>query len=196
MTLDRTSTAFSTTLMIAALAFGVASARAETKGQPAPAAAPVGTEPQNTSAAYGDWTVRCQKVNDAAPRICELEQTLQMQNQQGQANPVAQIALGRPSAKEPLKLVVTLVPNVSFPSSVKLAVDDKDTQPVDLPWLRCLPGGCAAATEFKDDDAKRWKAQTATGRLIFKDGAGHEQSWPFSYRGFAQAMDGLSKVAP
>jgi invasion protein IalB len=180
--------------VIALIAAPLGGAFAENK--PAPAASPpVSSEPQNTAASYGDWTVRCQRTGDGAqaPRLCDMEQTLQMQNQQGQQSPVAQIALGRASPKDPIKLVVTLPTNVSFPSSVKFTIDDKDNQPIELAWLRCLPGGCYAAADFKDDDAKRWKAQAGNGRLQFKDGAGRDQAWPFSFRGFAQAMDGLGK---
>jgi len=180
---------------VLALVLTCGAVHAETKPTPAaPAApAPVSAEPQNTSASYGDWTVHCQRANDTAPRVCELEQSLQVQ---GQQSPIAQIAVGRPSFKDPMKIVVTLPSFVSFPSTVKLALDEKDTQPVELTWRKCMPGGCAADTDFKDEDIKKWKTQTANGRLQFKDGNGREEILPFSFRGFAQAMDGLAKSAP
>jgi invasion protein IalB len=188
---NRSSLAIPAVAAIAVLALPLAAARAETKAPP-----PVSAEPQNTAAAYDNWILRCQRVGDSGPRICDVDETLQTQTQQGQQSPVALIVVGRPSPKDPLRLVVTLPANVSFPSSVKLAIDDKDTQPIELSWNRCVPGGCSAATEFKDDSMKRWRAQSGEGRLQFKDGAGREQSWPFSFRGFAQAMDGLAKTAP
>jgi len=165
---------------------------------PAPAAASapqVGTEPQVTAASYGDWTVRCQRVGDGAQsvRMCEIDQSMVVQ---GQQTPIAAIAVGRPGVKDPLHVTVQFLNNVSFPSSVKLSVDDKDTQPIDVPWLRCLPGGCIATLELKDDDIKRWKAQTGNGRMLIKTGDGHDLPIPFSFRGFAQAMDGLAKTAP
>ncbi len=180
-----------TALTGAAIAFLAVAAQAETK--PAAPPPPISAEPQNTTAAYGDWVVHCLRANESAPRSCELEYMLQMQNQQGQQSTVAQIALGRPTPKDPYKLVVTLVPSVSFPSSVKLSIDEKDTQPVDVAWLRCTPSACYAMGDFKEDDLKRWKAQTGAGRLTFKDATGKEQSWQFSFRGFAQALDGLAK---
>jgi len=172
-------------------------AQAETKTAPAAAApAPaVGSEPQNTAASYGDWTVRCQRVGDGAQsqRMCEIDQSMVVQGQQA---PIAAIAVGRPGVKDPLHVTVQLPTNISFPSSVKLSIDDKDTQPIDVPWLRCLPGGCVATVELKEEDIKRWKTQTGNGRMMFKDGAGRELPLPFSFRGFAQAMDGLAKTAP
>lgn len=162
--------------------------------KPAAPPAPVSNEPQNTMAAYSDWIVHCARSDAAAQRSCELEQPLQAQTQQGQPTTIAQIALGRPSPKDPFKLVVTVLPSVSFPGTLKLSIDDKDTQPIDLQWLRCAPGGCIAAGDMKDDDIKRWKTQTGKGRIQFKDATGHDQLWPFSFLGFSQAMDGLAKA--
>ena len=46
------------------------------------AAPPVSTEPQNTSATYGDWILRCARGQDGV-RVCELDQPFQAQGQQG-----------------------------------------------------------------------------------------------------------------
>lgn len=181
---------------VAAFTFALTALQAQADTKTAtPPAPPVPSEPQNTAATYGDWTVRCQRANDSAPRICELQQALQVQTQQGQATTIAQIVVGRLSPKDPLKLIVTVLPSVSFPSSLKMAIDEKDTQPVDLPWLKCTPSGCIATADFKDDDIKRWKTQTAGGQIRFKDATGRDQVWRFSFAGFAQALDGLSKMS-
>ena len=171
------------------IAISIAGAQAQTKDA---APAPVGSEPQTTSATYGDWVLRCSRNGDAptAPRICEIVQSFQIQGQQGL---YAQLAIGRVSPKDPLKITVVMQPNISFPSSIKLSIDEKDTQSIELVWRRCLPGGCFADAEVKDDDMKRWKAQTGNGRLLFKDGAGHDVPLPFSFRGLPQALDGLAK---
>ena len=178
-------------------------AHAETKAPAAapaatPAPPPVGNEPQNTAATYGDWTVRCQRVGDGAQsvRMCEINQPIVAQVQQGQQGPIAVVAVGRPGVKDPLHVTVQFLVNVTFPSTVKLFSDDKDTQPVDAPWVRCIPGGCIATVELKDDDVKRWKAQTGAGHIVIKTADGRDVPLPFSFRGFAQAMDGLAKTAP
>jgi invasion protein IalB len=157
------------------------------------AAPPVGAEPQNTSATYGDWILRCSKAPEgsAVSRVCEIVQSFQLQGQQGL---FAQLAIGRLSSKDPLHLTLVMQPNVSFPSTVKLSVDEKDTQPVELIWHKCVgAAGCFADADFKDDAMKRWKAQTGTGRLQFKDGSGRDLTIPFSFRGLPQALDGLAK---
>jgi invasion protein IalB len=82
---------------------------------------------------------------------------------------------------------------VTFPSSVRLAVDAKDAQPSDLAWRRCVPGGCVADNEVKEDIVRRWRQQTASGQLRFKEGDGRDVVMPFSFRGLAQALDALPK---
>jgi invasion protein IalB len=77
---------------------------------------------------------------------------------------------------------------------VRVAADDKDPQPLELSWRRCVPGGCFAETELKDDVLKRYRAQTANGKMQFKDAAGREVPLPFSFRGLPQALDGLAKA--
>jgi invasion protein IalB len=191
MKLVRPEPLFRLAAAIALIAAPLGSAIAENK--PAPAPAPISAEPQNTSAAYADWTVRCQRSADGAQRVCQLEQSLQANPQQGQPTTIAQIVVGRVNAKDPYKLIVTVVPSVSFPSSLKVSVDEKDAQPLDLPWLRCTAGGCIATADLKEDDLKRWRSQSGRGQLQFKDATGQMQTWPFSFRGFAQAMDGLGK---
>ena len=124
---------------IAATAFAIATASfagaqaADTSTTP-----PVGPEPQNTSATYGDWILRCSRTGEAdkAVRVCEVMLPFQLQGQQG---PFAQLAIGRVNPKDPLHITFIMSPNVAFPSDVKLMTDEKDAQPLELTWKRCLP---------------------------------------------------------
>jgi invasion protein IalB len=172
---------------IAVSAFAIAVGSAAALAADAPP--PVSAEPQNTSATYGDWTLRCSRTGDAA-RVCEVALAFQVQGQQG---PFAQLAIGRVTAKDPLHITFQVIPNIAFPSNVKLTTDDKDAQPVDLNWATCIPAGCRADGEFKDDQLKRWKALAAPGKLQFKDSTGREIAVPVSNRGLAQALDALPK---
>jgi invasion protein IalB len=175
-------------IFMTASAFGADAADKDTAAPP-----PVSAEPQNTSATYGDWILNCSKAPDgmAVQRVCEIVQSFQVQGQQGV---FARLAIGRVSPKDPLHITLVMQPDVSFPSNVKLAVDDKDTQPVELIWHKCLgAAGCFADADFKDDAMKRWKAQTGMGRLQFKDGMGRDLTISFSFRGLPQALDGLAK---
>ena len=154
------------------------------------AAAPVSNEPTTTTASYGDWVLRCQKIEQAGlpPRVCEVAQSVQLQ---GQTAPIAQIAIGAPP-KEGTRLTILLPNSVSFPSSVKVSTGEKDSFGIDLSWKRCLPGGCFAEAAPKDDILRNWRTQES-GHITFTDGTGRDVKLPFSLRGLAPALDALAK---
>jgi invasion protein IalB len=157
----------------------------------APAAsAKVSAEPNTTIASYGDWVLRCQRVEaeGKTTRVCEAAEAIQIQ---GQAAPIAQLAIGRLSPGEPLRITVVVPPAVTFPSSVR--VDAKNGAPVTLEWRRCLPGGCFADAVLKDDVLARWRGLSDAGQLTFKDAAGKDVTLPLSFRGLSQALDALAK---
>lgn len=182
-------------IRIAATAFAMSSASiaglhaADTATPP-----PVSAEPQNTSATYGDWILRCSRSGDGpqAVRVCEIAQSFQI-NVQGQQTPFGQLAIGRANAKDPLHITFIASPNVAFPSDVRLMTDDKDAQPVVLNWSTCIPAYCRADGEFKDDQQKRWKALAAGGHVVFKQSGGQVTPIAVSVRGLAQALDALAK---
>jgi invasion protein IalB len=83
--------------------------------------------------------------------------------------------------------------NITFPSTVRLGIDEKDPQAFDLQWVRCLPAACFATALPKDDLLKRWRAQTGAGRLTFKDARGQDVVLPISFNGLAPGLDALAK---
>jgi len=181
---------------LAAAGFAIAATLAH--GAPAQNAAsappPVSAEPQATSATYGNWVLRCTNAGTGAQaqHVCEVVQSFQIQGQQGLSAALAIGRIGGP--KEPLRVTFIMFPNVGFPSTVKLALDDKDPAPVELAWLRCTPSGCVAEGAFKDDELKRWRIGTGNGQLRFKDAGSHDVTWPVSLQGLPQALDGLAKT--
>jgi invasion protein IalB len=174
---------------IAASAFALAIAASTATAADAPP--PVSAEPQNTSATYGDWILRCSRATDGT-HVCEVMQPFQVQAQ-GQQAPFGQLAIGRLGGKDPMHVTFIMSPNVSFPSDVRLMTDEKDPQPVVLNWSSCVPATCRSDGEFKDDQLKRWKALTANGRLVFKAAGGQVFPITVSVRGLAQALDALGK---
>jgi invasion protein IalB len=169
-----------------------APAPAATAPAAASSAAPsVPTEPSTTTASFGDWVLRCQRLGDgeAGSRICEVAQAMQAQ---GQKTPFVQIAIGRPAAGEPLRVTLVLLPDLSFPSSAQV-VGDGNGPVLDLPWRRCLPGGCFADAVARDDVLKRWRGLTEPGRIVVKSASGREVAIPLSFRGLAPALDALAK---
>lgn len=159
---------------------------------PAPAAQAVPTEPSVTTASFGDWTLRCQRVDDngKTSRICEVAQMMQAQ---GQQTPIAQVALGRMAAGEPLRITAVMPVSVSFPSSVQITLGDKDAKPVELVWKRCVPAGCFAEAVPGDDLLRQWRKASEAGRIVFKDAAGRDLALPLSARGLDPALEALAK---
>lgn len=154
----------------------------------APLAAAAQTAPQRTSATYEDWTVQCEIVAGPPPhKICELVQVGQAQGQT-----VSRVAIGRVAKSDPFKIVVQLPVNLWLPTGVKIQLDDKDPG-LATPFKRCVPAGCFADLEIKDDVVRRLRAATGSGKISFKNGAQQDASVPLSFKGFTQAFDALAK---
>jgi invasion protein IalB len=178
----------------------IASAAAQTPspGSSNPAQKPeapvqrVMSDPNAKYATYGDWRLQCQSIGapPARQRGCEIVQTIL----KDKAAPFAQIGLGKPTSTKPVHVTIRLPVNVSFPSSVRIAVDEKDTQPFELAWRRCEPAGCFASMPLKDDVMEHWRGlNQPSGRITFKNAAGHDFIIPMSFHGLAQALDALAK---
>jgi invasion protein IalB len=114
---------------------------------------------------------------------------------QGQQLPIAKLAVSKVKQPPANQLTVVLPPNIMLKSGPRVGVDEKDTQAVELEWVRCLPGGCFANGELKDDVLAKWRVLSERGRLEFKDGAGRSLVVPFSFRGLEAAYDALAKEA-
>jgi invasion protein IalB len=180
------STALSAIALVGALGTVALAQAPATPGPPAS----ISSEPQVTTAAYADWIVRCQRTNDApqAARQCEVAQTVQAQQVT-----ILQMGFARTNAKQPFQLVVILPVNVSFPSAVRVSVNDNDASSVELKWRNCTAIGCVAEANITDNILRQWRAQTERGRVQIKDASGGDVTIPFSFRGLAQALDALAK---
>jgi invasion protein IalB len=150
----------------------------------------VEAEPQSTSATFGDWVLRCNRMNtgDQVQRFCEVAQTIIVQGQQA---PVAELAVGRLKKSEPLRVTVVLPVNVTFPSAPLVNLDGQPS--LELTWKRCLPNGCFADATPKDEVFRAWRAARSAGRIETKDAFGRNVVVAVSFRGLAQALDALNK---
>jgi invasion protein IalB len=153
-------------------------------------AAPADQNPQRTTATYGDWVLRCEVTAGPPPqKNCDMEQLAQVQ---GQAQPISRVAIPLPPKGEPAKLFVQLPINVSFMAPVKIVADGKDPG-ITTPFRRCVPAGCFAELELKDDLQKKFRAAAEPGKIMFKDAADRDVAIPLSFKGFAQAFEALLK---
>jgi invasion protein IalB len=151
---------------------------------------PVEAEPQSTSATFGDWVMRCSRVEtgEQTQRACEVAQTIIIQGQQA---PVAELAIGRIKKTDPLRVTIVLPVNVAFPSAPKVNLDGQPS--LELTWRRCLPNGCFADASPKEEIFRSWRAARTTGRIETADAFGRNVVVTISFRGLSQALDALSK---
>ena len=186
------------TLMLAGSLLGVQAAGAS-QGQAQAQAPPQTTVKPSapdtgadmTTATFGDWLLRCRQTEAGKPgKSCEVVQTVMVQ---GQNAPFAQLAFGRLAPADPLFFTAVVPTNVAFPSALKVALDEKDTQPVEVAWTRCLPGGCFASLAVPAEVLTRWRTRDEGGRITFKNGAGQDMGVAISFRGLGRALDALAK---
>jgi invasion protein IalB len=146
--------------------------------------------PQSTTATYANWVVQCQTRTGQTPeKVCEMAQVTQMQNNNA---PFSRVAVAQPVKGQPVRLIVQVPVNASFAETVKIQTGDSDPG-IAAPFARCVPGGCFAEFDLKDDMLKKFRASSATGKLTFADAGGHDVAVPVSFSGFAQAFDALAK---
>ena len=82
-------------------------------------------------------------------------------------------------------------PNITFPSMLRVAIDEKDPKPVDVAWTRCLPGGCFASLAMSDEVLTRW-AQAEGGRISSRTEPARIDGRHF-LPGLARALDALAE---
>ena len=154
----------------------------------AAAVADPGCAQENTTATYEDWVLRC--ANNAGPppqKICDMEQMTQVQ---GNNTPLSRVAIARPAKGQPLKFIVQLPVNISIASGIKLYIDDKDAG-ISSPFTRCVPAGCFATVDVKDDVVTKIRAASGRGKIVFKNATDQEVILPLSFKGFGHALDAL-----
>ncbi len=182
---------------------GFAASQAAAAETQAPAADPAA--PSVTTATYGSWTLRCiaadkegqtkqaaAATNDGkSAKTCEVIQTVQVQ---GQAQPVAQVALGHVGTDPVLVMTAVLPSNISIPGSVRVVTDFKEGSDnkagFDMAWTRCAGGACFA-TAKPDADSLTKMRSAKTGSIAFIDAAGRTLAVPLSWAGLTQALNAL-----
>lgn len=157
-----------------------------------PAAPPADPAPEQTTASYGDWTLRCNRRIDLTPprRFCEMALIVQ---KPGEASAQGQVAVGRVARNEPLKVTAVLPPNVAFKTAPKLVTDGKDAVSIELAWTRCLSGACYSDAPLSEEALSKLRSRTEAGRIDYRDGTDRGASLPVSFRGFSQALDALAR---
>jgi invasion protein IalB len=161
--------------------------------QPAPSVqATPSNEPQRTTATYDDWIIQCQtQTGPPLHKLCEMTQVAQVEAQ-GKSQPFSRVIIPRPAKDQPSTLVVQVPVNVSFSTNVRVQSSDGD-QGLAASFARCVPDGCFADFEIKDEALKKFRSASATGKVSFTDAGGRGLSVPLSFKGFGNAYDALMK---
>jgi invasion protein IalB len=161
-----------------------------TQQVPQTTAVPSAQTPQRTTATYEAWVLRCDIQPGPPPqKNCEVAQVAQVP---GQPNPISRVAIGRPVNAEAAWLQIQLPVNASFAVGVRVQTDDKDPGML-VPFRRCIPAGCFAEAELREDSLKRFGASVDAGKMTFKDAGERDTVIPLSFKGFGQAYDALLK---
>jgi invasion protein IalB len=111
---------------------------------------------------------------------------------QGKTQPFSRAVVPHPAKDQPVRLVVQLPVNVTFSTNVRVQISDGD-QGLALPFARCVPDGCFADFEIKEDTLKKFRSASTGGKLSFADASGRGISIPLSFNGFSKAYDALTK---
>jgi len=154
---------------------------AEKSAQPA-------SEPVQTTATYGDWTVRCRAIAQKSDKLCEMIQVIPAPNKQGS---IANLAVGRVPGEDTVRLVIQLPIGVHLPSDVSMKVGEDAV--ASAQFQSCFPNFCLARADLDDAAMKRMKA-SGTMTVSFKDRAEREATIKVSLKGFTAAHDATFKA--
>lgn len=153
----------------------------------------VASAQQSTSATYSDWVLQC--VNSGSPpkKICDIAQVTQVR---GKNIKFSRVAIESAPKGKPEKLTIQLPVNVSVRDPIEIQIPGTPSSTLSGTFDRCVPVGCFASVQLRDDILKKLNANEGTGKVTFKDAAGRELAFPLSFKGFHQAFDALSKMGP
>jgi invasion protein IalB len=145
---------------------------------------------ERTSASYEDWVLQCEVQPGPPPRkACDIAQVTQMQ---GNNIPLSRIAVPRAEKGQPAKLTAQVPVNIQLSANIRIQVSDADPG-LTVPFNTCVPAGCFAEFELKDDAIRKFRAATGSGKLTYKTTNGQPAVIPVSFKGFGRAFDALAK---
>jgi len=144
---------------------------------------------ERTSASFDDWVLQCEtQAGPPARKVCEIAQVAKMQ---GRDVPLSRVALAHPEKGQPAKLTAQVPVNIQLAGNIRLQASDADPG-LTVPFHTCVPAGCFAEFELKDDAIRKFRA-AAAGKLTYKATNGQPVAIPVSFKGFARAFDALAK---
>jgi invasion protein IalB len=92
--------------------------------------------------------LRCETIAEQVKRVCEVALVM---TAQGQSNPIAQVAIGKPVPNESRRLTLVLPSNIAIGTKPEVTLAKAGTAPIGLTWQRCVPGACFASAPLADE---------------------------------------------
>ncbi|AQZ50551.1 invasion associated locus B family protein [Martelella mediterranea] len=173
----------------------------------------------DTTVSYGDWSQHCmlvqvQKQGEQTPgapqRICEVTQTLNVQQEGGQVQRLLTIAVGKLPDSDNQRIVVQTPSNVALRAGVKMTLSDEppaapskggavsadeaaaEGTDILLTYLTCAQV-CVAEKELSGAQVEALK-QTVSASVTFDMTSGQTLSVPLSMKGFKAALSAAPPV--
>ncbi|WP_181409894.1 invasion associated locus B family protein [Martelella alba] len=170
----------------------------------------------DTTVSYGDWSQHCmlvqiQKEGDAEPgkpqRICEVTQTLNAQQKDGQTQRLLTIAVGKLPATDNYRAVVQTPANVDLRTGVTMSLGDSSIDEptkgdavtampkpndISLTYVTCGQF-CTADIALSDAQLMELK-KTDSAAVTFKMMNGKALKVPLSMKGFKAALTAAPPV--
>ena len=158
---------------------------------PIPAVAQDAATPERVVEGVGAWEVRCERADPTSTSSILACEMLQATTMQGQAQPISQIAIGRPTADADLTAVIQLPLGLWLPAGATLDLGDAGgTYPITI--LRCLPNGCLGELPLTDDMRTALSDESLTGSALqFEMQVGTPARVPVVHQGFSAALTAL-----
>lgn len=145
--------------------------------------------PDRTTAAYGDWVLRCER-SDIGERGCEVAQTVL----DAQSQPIAQLIARRGAQPSQITLSVQVAANATVSEPARMAAGEQPAR--TLPFRRCMPRGCFAEMTQAQGELVSLAAAAETAKLEYRSADGNAVSVPISLRGLAASLEALGRAEP
>lgn len=136
------------------------------------------TQDENAPKAFGDWYLRCGKINQDVDESCVLLQDVIDNNSN---KPLMQLAVGFWGPEKQRGALITLPLGIRLPPGIQIKVDSVEVGKV--PFSQCGLNGCQVHVTMDDTLLKKFKAGIG-GTVAFYDATGRVVPVPFSLKGF------------
>lgn len=145
-------------------------------------------QPSQSTETYGDWTYRCQIVNDAdKTKRCEVVQVIR--DDKGAV--ISQAAIGKSEEASKFLMVVQVPQGVLLTEQLSFETEDAKTK-VEAPYVTCVQNYCLARADVENTLMKSF-GQAKKGFVSIRDNTGRPIKIAVSFNGMSDALSKLQQ---